>query len=209
MDLQKLRAIAGLPSIKQASAKPTHDPVLEASDAKFIVSYLRKKFAEFANVNVKVQECIKDHLNVDPSNARVLKEALSLVSKKATFEQNNSLRKMAGLPLLSEDINEDEDEDEDEEDETDSEEEEVEELDSEDKKEVEDAEEDDAEEDDGAESEEKEDTSDTETNDVSELVASIANKLLKDGAPEESELADFLMKVYQAGAADAVSKSSS
>lgn len=202
MDLQKLRAIAGLPSIKQTAAKPTHDPVLEAGDAKFIVSYLRKKFAEFANVNVKVQECIKDHLNVDPSNATVLKEALSLVAKKATFEQNNSIRKMAGLPVLTEDKDEDEDESSSED------EEEVEELDDEDKAEVEDAE---ADADDTDSEEADEDGSDEdseESNDVAELVATIAQKLLKDGAPEESELADFLMKVYQAGAADAAKQAS-
>lgn len=201
MDLQKLRAIAGLPSIKQTAAKPTHDPVLEAGDAKFIVSYLRKKFAEFANVNIKVQESIKEHLNVDPSNATVLKEALALVAKKATFEQNNSLRKMAGLPVLTEDKDEDEDE-------SSSEDEEVEELDDEDKAEVEDAE---ADADDTDSEEADEDGSDEdseESNDVAELVATIASKLLKDGAPEESELADFLMKVYQAGAADAAKQAS-
>lgn len=210
MDLQKLRAIAGLPSVRQTTQKPSHDPVLESGDARFIVSYLRKKFADYANVNVKVYEAIKEHLQTEAgvANASVLNGAMALIAPKVAFEQRNSLRKMAGLPPLSEEINEDEDEDE-----TDSEEEEVEELDSEDKKEVEDAEQDDAEEDDvdadESENEEKDDAPDTDTNDVSELVATIANKLLKDGAPEESELADFLMKVYQAGAADAVSKSAS
>lgn len=197
MDLQKIRALAGLPSVKQTFAKLTHDPVLEAGDAKFIVSSLRTKFAEFANVNVKVRDSIKEYLKANSTapNLDALKEALALVSPKASFEQNNSIRKMAGLPPLVEKKDEDEEEENTSSDE-------VEELDDEDKEEVEDAEGDDkSSEEDAAEEDDADDAA--ETNDIAELVASIADKLLKDGAPDKEELTDFLMKVYQAGAADA------
>ncbi len=196
MDLQKIRALAGLPSVKQNTViTPAVDSVLESSDANFIVSALRTRLAEYANVNVKIHGSIKEYLdaNTNASNVDALKEALAKISPKASFEQANSLRKMAGLPPLTEKKDEDE---------------ETEEVDSEEESEdeVENVEADDTEEDETAEGGEEE--SEGAGDDVASLVASIANKLLKDGAPEESELADFLMKVYNAGVADAVKKAS-
>lgn len=205
MDLQKIRALAGLPSVRQTITKQSHDPVLEASDARFIVSSLRTKFAEYANVNVKVHDSIKEYLqaNADAPNSDALKEALALVSPKASFEQTNSLRKMAGLPPLTEKKDEDEDEVmDDEAEESEESEEGAEEIEAD----VDDSGEkpDDETEDDGGDDA----APAAETNDVGELVAAIADKLLKDGAPDKAELTDFLMKVYQAGATDAVKTAS-
>ena len=206
MDLQKIRSLAGLPSVRQTTTKQTHDPVLEAGDAKFIVSSLRTKFAEYANVNVKVHDSIKEYLqaNADAPNADALKEALALVAPKASFEQTNSLRKMAGLPPLTEKKDEEEEEEEEEEVIPDEEEE----AGEEEEKEEADTEDSEKESDEPKEKDEKEKKDDSEENDIPSIVAKIANKLLKDGIPEEDKLADFLLKVYNAGLADGASQAS-
>lgn len=198
MDINKIRALAGMPSVRSvATPKSAHDPVLEANDAAFIVSSLRTKFAEYSNVNVKIRESIKDYLqsNSEAPNAEALKEALGLVSTKAAFEERNSIRKMAGLPpLVEKEEDEEETEESEESDEDAGEEEESEE----------------SEESTNDESEESEESEEGEadTNDIGALVQQIAAKLLKDGAPEESELAEFLQKVYDAGRADAAKQAS-